>query len=980
MNRDILETLIIAFKNRLKSESNIRKLSRETGLIMKLNRNAEISMSRQCMTKVNCNWVKACGWLLVAVFAACSKPVGQRAFIDLAGAWQFAIDTAGTGIAQRWYLSDLNDSIHLPGTTDLNHKGFRNSDTTTMHLNRLYKYEGPAWYRKVLVIPENFRDKHIRLILERTKSSTVWVDSIFIGKSRLLQSPQEFDLSDCVTPGIHYLTIRIDNSLNLTPYGYVHIYSEDTQTNWNGILGEIKLTAAPKTYISDLQVFPDIENKKITARIGIENGLKLENVTIALQVDRILNGKTKHLRTIRYNLSCDSVINVDYPLGDKCELWDEYRQPVYHLTAVISSENHKDSRTVPFGMRQFAVKGTQFTINGRTLFLRGKHEAAVFPLTGFTPTDVEAWRRVYSIAKTYGINHYRFHSYCPPEAAFTAADLEGIYLQAELPFWGGLESDSVADMLLAEGLAMQKAYANHPSFVMFSHGNEIWSGHDRVERNIIALKKFDCRPLYTMGSNNNIGYAPPRACCDFFVAARTPFEKDTILTHTRLMHAFVDSRDGGILNTQTPSTAINYNYAVSQIQIPAVSHEVGQYQIYPDYHEIAKYTGVLQAWNLEVFQQRLQKAGMADLDSAFQKASGAWSALCYQAEMETALRTPGLAGFQLLDLQDFPGQGTALVGILDAFMDSKNVVSVAEWKKSCNDVVLLLEFPKYCWTNADTFRAKIIVANYSAATIKRNLKWAITNQTGAIVSEGIFTNSQMTNGGLTTVGEICIDLSPVPAPAKLTVTIALLGTDYRNSYPIWVYPNIKTVVKPDEIIIAEKLTPKVVNQLQAGAKVLLFPPTADVRDKSYPGLFPPEFWNYGMFKGISEWAKKPVSPGTLGILTNPDHPLFNSFPTDFHTNWQWFAIIKAGNALILDGTADTYRPIVQVVDNLERNHKLGLICEFRVGRGKLLICMAQLPQIVDKPEARQLYQSILNYMQSNDFNPDYAIDSGELER
>jgi hypothetical protein len=237
-------------------------------------------------------------------------------------------------------------------------------------------------------------------------------------------------------------------------------------------------------------------------------------------------------------------------------------------------------------MRKFSADGTQFKINGRTTFLRGKHDACVFPLTGHPPMDAEGWLKIFEIAKSYGINHYRFHSYCPPEAAFDVADKVGIFLQAELPFWGGLESDTVANMLKEEGIEMLKQYANHPSFVMFSHGNEIWSGHDLVEKNIISLKEYDNRPLYTMGSNNNIGYVAPRKCSDFFVAARTPFAHDTTLTHLRLTHAFADSRDGGILNTQTPSTEMNFSYPVSQIDIPIISHEIGQYQIYPDYNEL----------------------------------------------------------------------------------------------------------------------------------------------------------------------------------------------------------------------------------------------------------------------------------------------------------------------------------------------------------------------------------------------------------
>lgn len=918
-------------------------------------------------------------FLTFIIFLSCNTENNSyRQYIQLNGQWQFALDTANIGIQQKWYLTDLADSINLPGTTDLNQKGFRNKDTTTLHLNRIYIYEGPAWYRKKVIIPSTFENKHIQFFLERTKSSKIWIDSVFVGGSRILQSPQQFDVSKYLTSGEHVITIRIDNSLKLTPYGYVHIYSEDTQTNWNGIIGKIFLEASSKTYISNLQIYPDIDNRKINILMEINNQLNFKNIDIDLLVAKTINGKTERLKPVKINLNCDSLLKLEYHLDDKCSLWDEYHQPLYQLTAVISNGRIKDSKTVPFGMRKFTTAGTQFEINSRTTFLRGKNEAAVFPLTGCPPLDVDDWVRVYKIAKSYGINHYRFHSYCPPEASFTAADREGIYLQAELPFWGGLESDTVANMLRDEGIAMLKVYANHPSFVMFSHGNEIWSGHDRVEKNIIALKAYDNRPLYTEGSNNSIGYVAPHGCSDFFVGARTPFEKDTILTHTRLTHAFVDSRDGGILNTRTPSTYIHFDYPVSHINKPIISHEIGQYQIYPDYKDIDKYTGVLRAWNLEVFRDRLKAAGMLDQNMAFHKASGAWSALCYKAEMEAAIHTRGFAGFQLLDLQDFPGQGTALVGILDAFMDSKDVITREKWMQSCNDVVLLLEFPKYVWTNNEHFQAKAEVANYSDQMINGNFEWEINKQNGVVIKKGIFTDLIIKNEGISDIGSIDVELSSIKNAEKLITNIFIPRTPYINSYPIWVYPPATPVKKTGNIIVSNKLTSEVISKLKQGEKVLLFPETEYVKNTSIPGLFPPDFWNYGMFKGISKWAKKPVSPGTLGILTDPDHPVFNSFPTDFHTNWQWFSIIKASNALILDNTPDAYRPITQVIDNLERNHKLGLIFEFKMGKGKLLVCMAQLEKIIDKPEAVQLYQSIINYMNSENFKPDFEVNNAEL--
>jgi hypothetical protein len=913
------------------------------------------------------------------LFLSCDRyDQNTRLVVDISGTWQFALDTADVGIEQKWYLTELDDSINLPGTTDSNLKGFVNTDTTTQHLNRQYLYEGPAWYRKRLIIPEDFRDKYIRLFIERTKSSMIWIDSTYIGGSRLLQSPQIFDLTDFFEPGEHFITVRIDNGLDLTPYGHAHIYSDDTQTNWNGMIGTLKLEARPRTYIKNLRIYPDIDNRKIDIEVAVENGLNIAEARIDLQAVRTLDGRSVTLKTQTISTVLDSILNLEYYLGDETRLWDEYEQPLYHLTATLSYEGARDSETAVFGMRDFTVKGTQFEINGRTTFLRGKHDGALFPLTGHTPMDVESWERIFTIARSYGINHYRFHSYSPPESAFIAADRVGMYLQTELPFWGGLDSDSVAYMLQEEGIAMLKHYANHPSFVMFSHGNEIWSGHDRVARNVSALKNYDDRPLYTSGSNNNIGYIGPGEHSDFHVAARTPYAHDTTLTHTRLTHAFVDSHNGGILNTHTPSTEINFAYPVSQIDIPLVTHEIGQYQIYPDYEEIQKYTGVLRPWNFEVFRRRLDKAGMLDQNIDFQKASGAWSALCYKAEIEAAIRSDGLAGFQLLDLQDFTGQGTALVGILDVFMDSKDVVSRDVWLQSCDDVVLLLEFPKYCWTGAENFRAMVRIANYSDRTIDDELIWEIRDPDKNIIGRGVFSGLTLENGGLLTVGEIEFGLSDRTRAEKLSVDIFLQNNKHSNTYPVWVYPQTDELSGAGDIIVSNRLSDDILAALNDGGSVLLFPPTEDVGEKSFPGLFPPDFWNYGMFKRISESAGRPVSPGTLGLLMDPDHPIFNSFPTDFHTNWQWFSVIKASNSLILDDTPHEYRPIVQVIDNLERNHKLGLIFEFKIGDGKLLVCMSQLDQLKHKPEALQLYQSIVNYMKSDNFEPEYEISEAEL--
>jgi len=905
-----------------------------------------------------------------------SKPFRTR--IDLRGSWQFALDTTNAGIRGKWFLQNFSEKVNLPGTTDGNKKGYYNPDSTTMHLSRVYRYEGAAWYRRKVNVPLSFKDKHIRLLLERTKSTRIWIDDVFIGGSKILQSAQEFDVSKYLKPGEHFITIRVDNSLKLTPYGNVHIYSDDTQTNWNGLIGELFLEATPKTFISNLQVTPDIQGRKIRVQLDLKHAGTAKPVAVDLYVEETLSGKSHPLKVQRYLNRSGKTLSLTYDLGAGQKLWDEYQQPLYTLKAVVSSGRQKDEASVAFGMRKFATRGTQFTINDRPTFLRGKHDACVFPLTGHPPMDVAGWLRVFRIARDYGINHYRFHSWCPPEAAFTAADQVGMYLQVELPFWGGLDADSVAQALLLEGKAMLKQYANHPSFVMLSHGNEIWSGHDRVEKNIKALKAYDNRPLYTMGSNVNIGYYPLQRSSDFFVGARVPKNGDSTIAHTRLTHAFADAKQGGQLNAHEPSTNFDYSFAVAHMQVPIVSHEIGQYQIYPDYKEISKYKGVLEARNLEVFRNRLQKAGMLDQAADFQKASGAWAALCYKAEMEAAIRTKGFGGFQLLDLQDFPGQGTALVGILDAFMDSKNVISRKEWLQSCNDVVLLAEFPKYVWTNAERFQAKIELANYSNKNLDQEIKWQLKTEKGTLVNQGSMSLGVNPAGTLQRVGAIDVALSSITAPQKVTLELTLADGSYSNSYPLWVYPSETSQLNLGAVQVATKLDDVVLSQLEHGGKVLLMPQTAGLKGKSVPGLFPPEFWSWGMFKSISESGKKPVSPGTLGLLTDPKHPALRLFPTEGHTNWQWYSIIKASNEIILDQMPKSYRPIVQVIDNLERDHKLGMVFEFKVGSGKLLVCSAQLNLIMEKPEAQQLFRSLVRYMNSEEFKPDHEITSEKL--
>ena len=927
----------------------------------------------------------------VIIITSCNKgvfvPIHDTIYLN--GTWKFALDTARIGIAEKWYGHSLPDSVKLPGTLDENKQGIPNLNRQeTMRLSRELMYAGMAWYQKTINIPEAWSGHYIRLMMERTKPTQVWVDNNLIGSSNDLLTAQYYNLTNHLAPGKHVLTILVNNSDNSVPHGVTgsHAWTEHTQSNWNGIIGKFCLEAYNPVHIETVQVYPDIDLKKITVRVKISNPQgSVEKTKLTMKADAWNTNEKHNVPPKSFQVTLrkgENIIEVTYSMGSKTLFWSEFNPVLYKLDVTLKSKKALDNSTLDFGMRKFSTQGTQFTINGTKIFLRGKHDACVFPLTGYPPMDVKGWQKVFRIAKSYNINFYRFHSWTPPLAAFEAADIEGIYLQPELPFWGEFSKNRNSDLnafLLKEGDHILDTYGNHASFVMFALGNELSGDFDVMKEFLNHFKSADSRHLMAYGSNNYLGLRGHAEGEDYYAACRVGADTDTTYsTHIRGSFSFADAKDGGYINGCYPSTNRNYSGAISKCKVPSVGTEVGQYQIYPDYAEIKKYTGVMKPWNFEVFRDRLKENNLSDQANDFFRASGALSAICYKADIEMAMRTPGFGGFHLLDLQDFPGQGTALVGLLDAFMDSKGIITPEEFSQFCNRVVPLVIMEKYCWANNEQFRAKIQVANYSEASLKtQTVKWELKNGKGATVFQGDET-VDILQGGLTSTGSINIDLLKFSKAEKLTLLVYLEGTHYENSYPIWVYPSDTNTKVPNNIFVSKSLDKITISKLTEGAMVLLFPDFNEIKDLSVGGLFTPDYWNFRMFKAISESNNKPVSPGTMSILTNPKFPLFTDFPTEFHSNWQWWAIVKNSRPFILDNAPKDYRPLVQVVDNIERNHKLGLIFEFTVGQGKLLVCMSDLKKIQNKPEGRQLYSAILKYMLSDKFNPAQTLNPAKL--
>ena len=800
--------------------------------------------------------------------------------------------------------------------------------------------------------------------MERTKPTTIWIDGKEVGANNDISTAQQYDLSSYLFPGTHTVAILVDNGKQAVPekvYGSSHAYSG----------------------IDEIQLYPDVAKKVVTARVTLRNPDKGVGKGILSFYAEAWNTDKQHktpVQTIEVDWTKPEQ-ELELALGDKALLWSEFTPALYRLSVSLKTDQSVDTEQATFGLRDFKAKGRQFTMNGKVTFLRGKHDACVFPLIAHTAMDVETWRHYFQVAKQYGINHYRFHSWCPPEACFEAADIEGIYLQPELPVWGNIDIDDteLCDYLLKEGRNLHRAYSNHASFVMFGLGNEM-SGEEGLAMLIQTFKKEDNRHIYSSGSNNYLGFKGKQANEDYFTTCRVGREGDKQFnTHARASFSFADAYDGGYLNHTYPNSEMDFSSANVLCDVPIISHETGQFQVYPNYEEIKKYTGVLKPRNFEIFKKRLEEAGMINLAYDFMMASGKWSALLYRADIEMNLRTPEWGGFQLLDLQDYPGQGSAYVGILDAFMESKGLIAPEEWRHFCSEVVPLFCTEKFCWTNDEALTGEVEIANYSESDLNsKQLSWTLTDSKQQVLDKGVLP-LQVKQGELAKVGTLKPAIASVRKAEKVTLALSIDGTPYRNDYSLWIYPAADKEVAPSEDICVTDDLDAHLKYLTEGGKVLWFPSKDKHKDQTVGGLFQTDYWNYRMFRTICENLDRPVSPGTLGILTDPGHPALADFPTEFHTNWQWFPIIKQSYPMILDRLSDDYRPIVQVIDNVERNHKLGLLFEFKVGNGKLLVCMSDLKAVQDKPEARQFYRSILEYMESSAFAPSYSLSAKDLQ-
>ncbi len=865
--------------------------------------------------------------------------------IDLSGEWRWETDENDIGISERFYSRRLeNDGFKLPGSTCENGIGKKQEyyNELTKEAARAprekYEYVGALWLQRELSVPKELEGKSVRLFLERVNiASELWIDDKKIDRQIIeLSAPHIYNLTDRLTEGVHTLTLRIDNR-NLLNFGDMASgYSIDTQGYWNGAVGKIELQYEERFHMENLQVYPNEHGIRVQITFassiwkpGHRYGTETE-LYVTTPDGKILDC----IRFERVMYNSRQVEYFDYEIED-IQPWNEFTPNLYTLTVKTVSKDNSDEKSVRFGMRTIKTEGKKILLNGRQIALRGTIDCAQYPITGYPPFDIELWRKNFSVIKSYGLNHVRFHAWCPPECAFEAADEIGLYLSVEMPMWINKDvtpleygDDPMHNQYYPnEARTISKTYGNHPSFIMFSNGNEILGNFELLSDITIQMRAYDTRRIYTVTSNFD---RPVMPCEDYF-SAMVAYGN-----HVRIQH---------LHDEVAKHTCLDYAKAVEEVPVPVISFEVGQYCSYPDVDICEKYTGNMLPVNFDAIRKHMKERGIYPRLKEYIAASGDLAAKLYKEDIEAALRTKDFGGFELLSLVDYTGQSTATVGILDVFFESKGIISPADFRSFCNHTVPLFK-AKRIYKNTENIEAELDLYNYGAEEI-----------TEPVYELSLLMNGEVIYKMATKETHVSIPLDKITKAAMVTVTLTV--NSYSNSWRIYVYPentecqNVKTISTVEEL---NEIT-------ENGGRAIV---TADVLKDTVDGSFIPVFWSPVHFP-----TKKPS-----GEIIDRTHPIFTDFPTGKYPDYQWKTLLDNSKSVDIS-VFKGLKPIVEVVPNFVDSIPSSPLFEMCVGKAELLFCGFDFAG--DDVPAMQLRKCITDYVNSPQFKPEFTADMSTLK-
>ena len=854
----------------------------------------------------------------------------MRREISLAGTW--LVRPAG---------EEETTPCSLPGTLEESGIGGPDEEGLTTRLTRTHVFTGTAVYERKVQLPET--DGCLLLCVERSRELHLLADGKEIPAliPGTLSTPYVFDVTPLAGREV-LLSLEVDNRYAGWPRQAIldsSAATDETQTNWNGILGAFCLAETGKTSILGARILTRGKKADLSVRLHARNG-SIKGLSLLVTSDAM---EEKELPLADGN---KEQVFSGIPLLPDAGTWSPFH-PVFHdLTLTLKRGSEVlDVRTIRFGIRDFSAEGSRLACNGHEIFLRGEANCCVFPKTGHPPMEKKEWIEVLDRFRAYGVNTMRFHSWCPPEAAFAAADELGMFLQPELSMWDhetAMESGEAYRYYHQELFDILWTYGSHPSFVMLTLGNELnenTAATQRMEGMLREAKAFDPTRLYSIASNWKYGAEGCSRESDFYASQSN---------RGRTMRA-TSSPMTGHLNEEAPDTLHHYDEAVSDITDagkPVFGFEVGQYESWPDLAQTEEYTGITRAENIACIRDLAEKTGAIRYWDQGMEATGRLALWCYKEEVEAVLRSEKMSGLSLLGLQDFPGQGTALVGMMDSCLRQKKGTfsDPARFHSFFDDVVPIAEFPSYTYTEGDVLEGSLFLAQYSERDLSGTFAYSLLCGS-TLIEGGEAKPHTFPCGKLCHAGDFRIPLPETGEARKYVLKLTFLGK--TNQYPIYVYP--KQSALPEEVLVLNRVTREDLVQIRAGRSAVIdLAPTEENYPDSIQNHFTTDFWTTGTF---------PEQSGTMGLLIDDRHPALRDFPTDFYSGPQWWAP-SSGRAMLL-GTDEV--PVIRVLDHVTKLRNLGCLVEYRLGKGRILLSSMGLSANAARPECRYLLECLVWY-------------------
>ncbi|NUU75476.1 glycoside hydrolase family 2 protein [Paenibacillus xylanilyticus] len=938
-----------------------------------------------------------------------------RHTFDLKGTWQFCLEPDLANDQRPPHPDDSAwGNIQVPGSWEEqgygNEPDYHRMDTWT----KVREYEGAAWYATNVDLTASETDCQYVFRLEGVRwTSDLWVNGHHAGQRDSLLFAQEWNITSLIHSGkVNRLELRVDNTMKL-PLAGSHIHSIHTATAWGGITGGAYLHQLPPCRIQQLHIQPDAGKGIVTIQYDVSVKESAKSRAYHLHVDiRHPDGSWFTRQSRNIDLVSPPVeetlldghcgrLQWELELGQEKDiaLWSDESPMLYQLALSLHDEEQELDRVGrTFGMRSFRANGKKLELNNVPVFLRGYVDCCIFPLTGYPVWDKQHYVQQFRTAKSYGFNHVRLHGWSAPRPFWEAADEEGMLVQAELPHWSRWFENrdvtapaEIMTFLTRELKGLLHSLHTHPSFVMFSMGNELIgaNGHPELNELVELARSLDPTRLYT--DNTGFGQLPAQGrSADYYIQSLN-------------WHPPLESELSAV-----PDTTLDYHDVTRLTDYPVIGHEHAQFTMYVRPQEKDKYTGVLRPSWLESIEESLARKGLAADVESFQHASGIHLIRSLKEAMERVRRTTDAAGIQLLDIRDFPGQGHATTGFLDVFWESKGITEPAAFRQFNASVVLLLGCSQRTFYAGETIHIEAGISHYGQQPIMdASMHWRLICN-NIIEDEGEWACGDISCGSVVSIGRLTIH-APHQGAAAFHIEAEIrsghsehmaanvwhgwsfpLYHSHDQSHRIWnsvkeLQPFLldschnqvhvldgKELLSQGEmdLVITSSLTPNVLDYLMNGGHVWLQVKPDELYD-AVDTKYLPVFWNYLMFA---------TQPGaTMGMNLQKQMPLLGNFPHDQASDWHWYHLVNGTPAICLDSLNEV-RPLIEVIDHFHRAKRLAYAFEAKVGQGSLLVSSFPFADVsmMKRPEAAYLFQEMVAYLLGDQFKPEAAVSAGEL--